>query len=87
LLTDLAKPPGVSWSQFSINTMRQHLSAGGKLHFDLRNMKDLNGVLSGVGQYANTVTAQELRWIQQNWSSFSNNIFFYANGIQVGAPW
>ena len=88
LLTDVSGPAaGQSWIQFSIKTIEQQLAAGGKIRFDLTNVQDLPGVLRGAGKYANTVTAQELRYIQSNWCRFQQNVRFYRNGVEVGAPW
>jgi len=57
------------------------------VHFDLTNVDDIAGVLSNTGKYANTTTAQELRFIMENWNRFSNNVKFYNNGMEVAAPW
>ena len=88
LLTDLGDvPPGQSWTQFSIQTMERQLAAGGKIRFDLTHVEDLPGVLSGTGKYANTVTAQELRHLQANWSRFKGSVHFYRGGKEIAAPW
>jgi hypothetical protein len=88
LLTDVGGPaPGQSWLQFSIQTLEDQLEAGGKIRFDLTNMIDVEGALKGTGPWGNTVTAGELRYLQQNWSRFSNSTSFYRNGLQVAAPW
>jgi hypothetical protein len=91
LLTDVGGPaPGQSWTQFSIQTMESQVKSGGMIRFDLTNMggaKEVTNVLKGTGQYANTVTAAELRYIQQNWSRFSGNVKFYLNGGEVVKPW
>ena len=87
LLTDIPKPPGKSWTEFSIDTLNKQLSQGGKIRFDLTNVKDITGVLNGTGKYGNTVTAAELRHIHGNWLQFQNNVTFYRNGLEVSAPW
>ncbi len=88
LLNDIGGPaPGQSWTQFSIQTMENQVKAGGIIRFDLTNMSDISGVLKGTGQFGNTVTAAELRYIQQNWSRFSTNVKFYQNAAEVAAPW
>jgi hypothetical protein len=50
-------------------------------------MDDIQGVLKNTGSYANSITAQELRYIENNWSRFSGSVKFYNNGIEVVAPW
>jgi len=47
----------------------------------------INGVLANTGKYANTVTAQELQYIMNNWNNLSNGVRFYSNGMEVAAPW
>jgi hypothetical protein len=88
LLTDLGGPgAGQSWTEFSTQTLAQHIAKGGKVRFDLTNMQDLSGVLRGVGRFSNTVSAAELRFIRSNWGTFEGNVFFYREGIEVAAPW
>ncbi len=87
-LTDVGGPaPGQSWTQFSIQTMEAQLAQGGRIRFDLTHVRDLPGVLRNVGEYAGTVTAQELRYLQANWSRFQGSVNFYRNGVEVPAPW
>jgi hypothetical protein len=83
----MPKPPGKSWTEFSIDTLNKQLSKGGKVRFDITNVKDMKGVLSGTGKYGNTVTAAELRHIQSNWSQFKDSVTFIKNGAEAGAPW
>jgi hypothetical protein len=59
---------GRTWIQASIDTMEEALRNGHKIHFDLTNVEDIHGILNNTGRFANTVTAQELRYIRQNWS-------------------
>ena len=91
LLTDIGGPAsGQSWTQFSIQTMESQVKSNGMIRFDLTNMgdaKEITNVLQGTGQYADTVTGAELRYIQQNWSTFSGNVKFYLNGSEVEKPW
>ena len=87
LLTDIPKEPNVSWVQHSINALNDQLRAGGMIRFDLTNVKDLAGVLANEGEYAASVTAQELRYLQANWEAFKNNVTFIENGAYRGAPW
>lgn len=77
----------MSWSQFSIETMKNHLAAGGKIHFDVTHVEDMSGVLAGTGEYANTVTAQELRWMRENWALIRENVTFYYEGAVRSVPW
>jgi len=86
LLEDLLPPgttPAEGWLQFSINNMENVLRDGNKIHFDLTNLNDIVGVLKGTGQYANTVTAGELRYICNNWNRFQNVIKFYKDNVEV----
>ena len=55
--------------------------------FDLTNMKDIPGVLKGTGQWADSVTGDELRYIQANWARFQGNVTFYQDGVFRGVPW
>ncbi len=67
--------------------MEQARTAGRTIHFDLTNIKDLPGALNGTGEFANTITAAELRYLKANWDQFKNNVKFYENGVERGAPW
>jgi hypothetical protein len=87
LLTDIPKPANVGWVEHSLNTLKSHIGSGGQVRFDLTHAQDVAGMLRGTGQFASTVTAQELRFIQSNWSTFRNNVSFYLNGAKVAAPW
>lgn len=88
LLTDIGGPTaGQSWTQFSIQTMERQLAAGGRIRFDLTHMDDIAGAIRGTGQYGNTITAQELRFLQENWSQYKGITTFYQNGVEVVAPW
>lgn len=57
------------------------------IRLDMTNISDAAGALNGTGQFGNSVTAGELRYLQQNWGRFSGNTTFYQNGAQVVAPW
>lgn len=50
-------------------------------------MKNVQEVLSGAGEFADTVTAAELRYIQANWATFQRNVTFMSGGGPVGVPW
>lgn len=92
LLGDLGGPSEngySSWTEYSLSTLDRASSRRQAVHFDLTNVDDLNGVLNNTGAYANSVTAQELRYIMDNWGKFSNNVKLYNfnKGGKVGAPW
>ena len=87
LLTDLPKPANSSWIDFSTNKINATVESGNYIRFDLTHMKDISGVLNNTGQYAGKVTAQELRYIQNNWGRLRGGVKFYKNGVEVKAPW
>jgi len=90
LLTDVdGKSPDESWTQFSLDTLDQQVSTGGKVRFDLTHMteSEMGNVLKGTGEHGNKVTAAELRHINKNWDSFEGNTTFYRNGEVVDPPW
>lgn len=88
LLIDVGCPfAGESWAQFSIRVMENQVKSGGIIRFDISNIKDISGVLKNKGQYGNTVTGIELRYIQENWIKFSNSVKFYRNGLEISNPW
>jgi len=86
-LTDESKPPGVSWAQFSTQTLDQAAASGRTVYFDLTYADDIQGMLAGTGRYGNTITAYELRYIRDNWDLFESNVIFLENGGLVGMPW
>ena len=86
LLSDFSKPTMSSVIDFSKKMIDTTVKNGNYVHFDLTYVNDIKGVLNNTGQYANTVTAQELRYIKSNWSTFKNNIKFYNNGIEAYIP-
>jgi len=77
------------WIQASIDTMEEALRNGHKIHFDLTNVEDIHGILNNTGRFANTITAQELRYLRQNWSraEVKNAVKFYVNDVEVSPPW
>lgn len=87
LLTDLNKPPELTVKSFSETVIKSTIENGNYVHFDLTYADDIYGMLTGTGQYANTVTAHELRYIQFNWSDLSHGVRFYLDGWEVSAPW
>ena len=87
LLTDLNKPVNMTNIEFSRNMIDSTVNNGNTIRFDLTFVDDINGVLANTGKYANTVTAQELQYIMNNWNNLSNGVRFYSNGMEVAAPW
>ena len=87
VLDDLPKPPNLTWEQFTTRTLDTAAASGRRVRFDLTHVDDLQGVLRGQGEWANTVTAHELRYLQANWSRFQKVTHFYRNGVEVAAPW
>ncbi len=83
LLNDLEKPVEKSFVQFSLETLDKAAASGRKVHFDLTHVKELENVLAGKGKFAGSVTAQELRYIAQNWEKFKNIVTFYREGKVV----
>jgi len=41
----------------------------------------------GIGEFAQSITIQELRYIQENWERLSHGVKFYQKGVEVMAPW
>jgi RHS repeat-associated protein len=87
ILDDLLKPETLSWEEFSTQTLDSAAVNGRMVRFDLTHVEDLPGVLNNTGEWASTVTAHELRYLQSNWSRFRNVTHFYKNGVEVAAPW
>ncbi|MBS9405477.1 hypothetical protein KG088_17880 [Halomonas sp. TRM85114] len=87
LLTDLSKPPSMKWEKFTTNVLSAAARGGKQVHFDLTHMHNIKGVLNKRGPYSRDVTAKELRYIRDNWSSFKVKPKFYRNGEQVSPPW
>ena len=69
--------------------MEEALRNRHKIHFDLTNVEDIHGILNNTGRFANTITAQELRYLRQNWSrtEVKNAVKFYVNDVEVSPPW
>lgn len=86
-LTDLPKPPEMTWEQFSVDAMERQVGRGGKLRFDLTHVDDVRGVLDGSGRFADTITGTELRYIRDNWARFKDSVHFYRGGQEVPKPW
>lgn|GEM_PF-1278260 len=87
ILDDMLKPKTLSWEEFTTQTLDSAAANGRMVRFDLTHVEDLPGVLNNSGEWANTVTGHELRYLQSNWSRFRNVTHFYKNGLEVAAPW
>lgn len=87
LLNDIPKPMNKTFIEHSVNTMERVLSKGNNIHFDLTNMNDIENILNNRGDFADTITSQEIRYLRNNWNRFQGNVKFYRNGEGVNAPW
>ncbi len=86
-LTDLRKPPGVRWEDFTVATLEAALSLGRMVLFDLTNVLDLANVVDGTGRYATTITGHELRYLRMHWTRFQSVVQFYENDEMRMPPW
>lgn len=82
-----AKEGYSDWLSYSKSVMDATIRNGNMIHFDLTYMDDIENILNNTGNYANTVTAGELRYIRDNWSRFDGSVKFYNNGEEVLPPW
>ncbi|WP_127956806.1 PAAR domain-containing protein [Serratia microhaemolytica] len=57
-----------------------------KVHFILDRL-DLKKVVSKQGNYGQSVTASELRYVYRNYERLLGRLFFYRNGNNVPPPW
>ena len=87
LLTDLEQPMEYDTLTFSFRSMDKTVAKNSMIHFDLTYLKDVEGMLNNVGPYKDKVTAGELRYIHEHWSSFSKNVKFYYHEMEVLPPW
>jgi hypothetical protein len=78
---------GGDWIARSIYHIELCMLNGNKIRFDLTNMANLQGVLNNTGEWSDTVTANELRYIRNNWEKLQGSIVFYMNDREVVAPW
>lgn len=89
-LNDLKGGPSMSgysdWGEYSKAVLKETPSRKVRVYFDLTNMKDIKGVLNNMGEFKDSVTAQELRYIRDNWSFFEDNVEFYKDGIRRSLP-
>jgi hypothetical protein len=86
ILTSIPNTEVKTIRQLSLDTLADAASSGQQVHFDLTNMQDIPGVLAGTA-YTKEVTSAELRYIRDNWSSFTVKPKFYRNGYEVAPPW
>ena len=77
----------VRMENYSKQKLAEAANSGRQVHFDLTHVKDIKGVLSNTGPFANRVTSQELRFIRDNWRHFKTKPKFYENDIEVAPPW
>lgn len=92
LLSSMNKPIDKSWAEYRKGMLASAAKSGQQVRFNLTGMKDIAGVLSGKGinsniRIYNGVTAQELRYVRDKWSSFKLKPKFYLNDIEVKPPW
>ncbi len=57
------------------------------IRFDLTHVRDLPSVLAGIGDYGDSVTALELRYIEDHWHDFRRITRFYHSDREVRPPW
>jgi hypothetical protein len=81
------KSTDISVLQFSKQTLDAAATSGRPVIFDLTHMRDIPGVLSGTGKFANTITGQELRYIRANWPQFEGNVKFVKGDAPADPPW
>lgn len=85
-LSDQRKPPDKTWDIFTVETLNESAALGRPVFFDLTHVQDIGDILQGVGRYADTITAVELRHIYRNWSLFQKIVQFYESGAEREAP-
>ncbi|MEZ6184143.1 MAG: hypothetical protein R3F62_03920 [Planctomycetota bacterium] len=91
VLSDVV-PPGFpggkdAWISLSTETIEEVVSSGGKIHFDLSNVQCLDDILAGVGEFADSVTGHELRYLRDHWERLREGVTFYRGGREAAAPW
>lgn len=67
--------------------VRRMVREGTMIRFDLTHMQDLPGVLAGTGDFGDSVTALELRYIRDHWRDFRQMTRFYRDDQEVRPPW
>jgi hypothetical protein len=86
-LSDLPKPVHLGWAEFSIQTLDMAAASGLLVIFDLTHLRDTSNILQGKGQYAQTITGIELRYIHDQWNRFRSIVQFFENGGKCAEPW
>ena len=86
-LSGMNKPVEMDWYEYTIVVLNAAADAGRLNFFDLTHVQDLDNLLRGADRFAQSITAVELRHIQQNWTRFELIIRFYENGLEREAPW
>jgi len=86
-LSDQVKPLDQSWVEFTFIVLNAATASRRLILFDLTYMEELKDLLQGIGRYANTITAIELRYIFDHWDVFGSVVQFYENGVEREAPW
>ncbi len=89
LLQDLGNPfdNGYdNWLDYSKATIESIAENGGKIHFDLTNIDNIEGILKGTA-YVDSITTGELLYIRDNWERLADTVKFYSYEIEVSAPW
>jgi hypothetical protein len=79
---------GESIEGFTARMMEESLEAGNTIHFDIGYIKEtLPQMIEGAGDYGQTITAFELRYLKENWARFKDHVKFYQGSAEVAAPW
>lgn len=76
---------GRNWKAASQWAMERQLQSNHNIHFDLTNVNDLPGVLKGIS-YPDKTTSFELRYINEHWDRFKDDVVFYKDK-QIVNPW
>ncbi|MCL2323426.1 MAG: RHS repeat-associated core domain-containing protein, partial [Oscillospiraceae bacterium] len=76
-----------AWFWRSTIAMENAVAEGNKIHFDLTNVRNIDGALGGYGPYANSVTSLELKYLFDNWDTYKDTVIFYKKGSVVNPPW
>ena len=87
LLTDVPRPPELTWTQFTVLVMEQAIEGGCRIHFDLTHVEDLDGALAGREPWGKTTTALELRYLMAEWDRYHSSVTFYRLDKEVAPPW
>ena len=77
------------WIEISKLAMNDAVKKGFKIRFNLTGFNDIENVFNAdaEGKKLSGVTADELRYIQENWDVFKDVVKFYLDEIEVSPPW